>query len=616
MLATVVYLALWVFIMKKILLSLSVLTLIIVYYGTSSAGNGCSSGAQAGLAGTDLEGKMDSVCDGSAFDQVPGAPNFQGRVNEAMEDVADIYKETMEKAENFKPDVDDIGDLQARLAGMVPAVDTGAAPPAGYVPPMYDPNSPCTWPREKIAEIIANPSSCEMYAEGTEARIQCDAVASETLDCTGEEGGGTPKSCAAVGMFNVAGVCYCDNPATSTVESCPSYSSCASSGQYLTPDGRCINDCTDEYLGFGSGMTCVEYTACGAGYWIGDDDYTCQCFANSTFNSSSKICECGMWYQWNQAAKNCDVKYSAGDSCPTDSSQYVQDDRMSCGCNNPTTLGDECDKTPATGCGYGDVAWPGRPGMSIPYCSCYSGAQHGSSSAIIVSGYPATATCECPSGSSWSGTSCVADPVYIGNEGDVCPTDPNQFVQSDRLTCGCNNPRTTANECAGNGSACSAACVNAGYPVGSVEWSGCKASCLADKCESEVYDQFPECAPPPSSACDDACRTIYDPDGPTYVQYGNCVAACNENKCASEVSPHFDECGVPGDTCNGGYIQNDRLTCGCDNPTTAANECSPPPACDPGPISECYKIGNYYECRCGYCYLYSGASGYRRVTCR
>ena len=105
---------------------------------------------------------------------------------------------------------------------------------------------------------------------------------------------------------------------------------------------------------------------------------------------------------------------------------YVQNDRLTCGCDNPTTPADEC---------------------------------------IVI----------------------------IGSPGDACPTNATHFVQNDQATCGCDNPTTGSDECSSN---CGALCETI-YDPGNgqfIEWRNCLQGCMSDPCNSEVDHLIPACS--------------------------------------------------------------------------------------------------------------------------
>jgi hypothetical protein len=108
---------------------------------------------------------------------------------------------------------------------------------------------------------------------------------------------------------------------------------------------------------------------------------------------------------------------------------YVQNDRLTCGCDNPITPGDECFVP-----------------IGIPGAVCPTNAAH------FVQNDQATCGCDNP-------TTGPDECSFIGIAGAVCPSNPAHFVQNDQITCGCDNPTTPADECAPPPSNCDAQCL-------------------------------------------------------------------------------------------------------------------------------------------------------------
>jgi hypothetical protein len=302
---------------------------------------GCNPEEQARLAGTDLEGKMTSTCDGSAYEPMPISGGQKEQIDRALGDVIESYEQTIGTAENFTPNVtvDDVSiltnvqateqDISATGPGgsnyVTPVMPPYNDPQANYIPPYYDPAQPCTWPAAYIEQAQAASRDCTAIPAGMPTRALCESMASnpEPLDCTGYAEVPMPDTCAEMFMYEVNGVCQCDDPDTvAAIEPCASWSNCAATRTWQAPSGECVANCATRHPLLieapGNYCTCVDDP---------NTDYVETCLETAS---------------------------PSGSVCPYDGDLYVQNDGFSCGCDNPTTPASEC------------VTYIGMPGDICP----------------------------------------------------------------------------------------------------------------------------------------------------------------------------------------------------------------------------------------------------------
>ena len=303
---------------------------------------GCDPAEQERLVGTDLEGKMTSTCDGSAYEPLPISEGKKEQIDRTLGEVIKTYEETMGTAENFTPTVtvDDVSiltnvrateqDVSATGPGgsnyVTPIMPPYNDPAPNLVPPYYNPANPCTWPAEYIAEAQAASGDCSTIPASSPSRALCESIAvnaEEPLDCTGYAPVPTPDNCADWYLYEVDGVCQCDDPDTvNAVEPCMSWSTCAATQTWQAPSGECVANCATRHP-----------------LLIEAPGYYCTCVDDPGTDYVETCLETAM---------------PSGSICPYDGDLFIQNDGYSCGCDNPTTPASEC------------VTYIGMPGDICP----------------------------------------------------------------------------------------------------------------------------------------------------------------------------------------------------------------------------------------------------------